>query len=160
MRIIVVSDTHRAQIEAIERIQEMDRPDLILHLGDNVEDGENMARILGIETIIVRGNGDYGDEYPFDRIIEVEGKKIFMTHGHRYNIRWDHMPLYYKGQEVGADIILYGHTHRPVNLREDGILIMNPGSPVLPRQLERIGTMGLIEIKDGEIKSQIIALTS
>lgn len=155
MRIIVISDTHRQQKELIEKLRELDKADLILHLGDNVEDGENLAKIFGVETLIVRGNGDFDPEYPYDRLIDVEGRRIFMTHGHRYNARSGFMSLYYKGLENQADIVLYGHTHIPVNVNEKGIIIMNPGSPSLPRQIERIETFGLIEIND-DIKTEII----
>lgn len=158
MRIIVISDTHRRQRDLIDRMMKLPKPDLILHLGDNVEDGENISKIFGIETLIVRGNGDFNSDYPYDRIVNVGDKKIFMTHGHRHNVKRDFMSLYYRGLELGADIVLYGHTHVPVNVIEKGIVIMNPGSPSLPRQKERIETIGLIEI-NGDIKTEIIEMT-
>src|SRR5690554_5693091 len=133
MRILVISDTHR-NIDSLTSVMEDQKPDLILHLGDNVEDGEMISRIYGLETIIVRGNGDFNQDYPNDRVLDLAGKRIFMTHGHRYSVRNGHMSLYYKGLETGADIVLYGHTHIPVNLREKDLIIMNPGSPSLPRQ--------------------------
>lgn len=157
MRILVISDTHR-NIDSLTSVMEDQKPDLILHLGDNVEDGEMISRIYGLETIIVRGNGDFNQDYPNDRVLDLAGKRIFMTHGHRYSVRNGHMSLYYKGLETGADIVLYGHTHIPVNLREKDLIIMNPGSPSLPRQWERVKTVGLIEI-NGNISSQIIELT-
>lgn len=157
MRILVISDTHR-NIDSLTSVMEDQKPDLILHLGDNVEDGEMISRIYGLETIIVRGNGDFNQDYPNDRVLDLAGKRIFMTHGHRYSVRNGHMSLYYKSLETGADIVLYGHTHIPVNLREKDLIIMNPGSPSLPRQWERVKTVGLIEI-NGNISSQIIELT-
>lgn len=157
MRILVVSDTHR-NIDSVSKVIEDQKVDLILHLGDNVEDGENISKIFGIETIIVRGNGDFTSDYPFDRLVDIAGKRIFMTHGHRYSVRHGHMSLYYKALESGADIVLYGHTHIPVNLREKDLIIMNPGSPSLPRQMEKTKTIGIIEI-NGDIKTQIIKLT-
>jgi len=157
VRIIVISDTHRHQVDLIDRMIEIEKPDLILHLGDNVEDGEKISKIFGIETIIVKGNGDFNSDYLYDRILEVEGKRIFMTHGHRYNVKKSHMSLYYKGLKTDADIVLYGHTHVPINVKEEGIIIMNPGSPSLPRQRERIKTIGLIEI-NGDITTKIIEM--
>lgn len=158
MRIIVISDTHRHNLDLMEEIIEIQKPDLILHLGDNVEDGEYLSEKSGIETIIVRGNGDYDPDYPFDRVVDVAGKRIFMTHGHRYSVRDGFMSLYYKGLEVHADVVLYGHTHVPVNLKEKNIIIMNPGSPSIPRQGERIETIGLIEI-NGDITTEILNVT-
>ena len=158
MRIIVVSDTHRIEDEIIEAIGEMEKPDLILHLGDNVEDGENLGKIFGVETHIVKGNCDLNPDYPNDRIVDIGAKKIFMTHGHRHGVKSGFMSLYYKGLEVGADIVLYGHTHVPINVKEKGLIIMNPGSPSLPRQEPRIKTFGLIEIEGEEIKTKIIEI--
>lgn len=158
MRIIVISDTHRQQIDLIHSLIDLQKPDVILHLGDNVEDGENLSKIFGIETIIVKGNGDFNSDYPYDRILDLAGKRIFMTHGHRYNVKNSYMSLYYKGLEVKADMVLYGHTHVPLNVNEKGMIIMNPGSPSLPRQMERIKTIGLIEINK-EITTEIIKIT-
>ena len=157
MRILVISDTHRV-LDSVNKVIEVEKPDLILHLGDNVEYGENISKLFGIESIIVRGNGDFTSDYPFDRLVDLAGKRIFMTHGHRYSVRHGHMSLYYKALESSADIVLYGHTHIPVNIREKGLIIMNPGSPTIPRQMEKIKTLGLIEI-NGDIKTEIIKLT-
>lgn len=157
MRIVVISDTHGSQVDLIDKMTTLQKPDLILHLGDNVEDGENISKIFGIETLIVKGNGDYNADYPYDRIVDVAGKRIFMTHGHRYSVKNGHMSLYYKGLETDADVVLYGHTHVPLNLDENGIIIMNPGSPSLPRQQERIKTIGLIEINE-KITTKIIKI--
>ena len=157
MRILVISDTHRHNLDLIEDIIELQKPDRILHLGDNVDDGEYLSEKSGIETIIVRGNGDYDSDYPFDKLIDLGGKRIFMTHGHRYSVGDGFMSLYYKGLEVEADVVVYGHTHVPVNVREKDIIIMNPGSPSIPRQRQRIETVGIIEI-NGHIRSKIIEL--
>lgn len=157
MRIIVLSDTHRQRMGFIGEMIELEKPGLVLHLGDNVEDGEDIFRSFGIKTLIVRGNGDLDFDYPYDRIVNIEGKRIFMTHGHKYNVKKDFMNLYNKGVDVEADIVLYGHTHVPVNTEENGIIIMNPGSPSMPRQRQRIKTIGLIEINE-RIETKIIEL--
>jgi putative phosphoesterase len=56
-----------------------------------------------------------------------------MTHGHHYDVKWDYQRIFYKGLEMEADVILFGHSHVPVHVEEDGILIMNPGSTSHPR---------------------------
>lgn len=157
MKIIVVSDTHGDNKDVIEKIMELGKPDVLIHLGDYVEDGIKISKAFGVETIIVRGNGDYGSAYKDDELIELEGKKLFITHGHKYNVRNTIANLYYRGLELGADIILFGHTHVPVNVKEDGIIILNPGSPSLPRGINRKKTFGLIEIED-TINTKIIEI--
>lgn len=54
--------------------------------------------------------------------------------------------LYYRALELGADIVLFGHTHVHINLLHDNIIILNPGSPSFPRGMSRTKTFGLIEI--------------
>ena len=80
-----------------------------------------------------------------------------MTHGHRYNVRFNYTSLYYKGLELKADIVLFGHTHVPLNIKENNLIIMNPGSPSLPRSQDRKKTFGIIEIGD-RIKTEIVEI--
>lgn len=56
-----------------------------------------------------------------------DGLTLFMTHGHRFNK--DNLPPLKKG-----DVLLYGHTHVPLDITLDGIRIINPGSVSLPRE--------------------------
>lgn len=155
MKIIVVSDTHGRINEFINKLNNMEKPDLIIHLGDYVEDGEEIQNIIKVKTVIVKGNGDYFNQnYKEDMLLEVEGKKIFLTHGHRYNVRNRIDNLLYKCEELKADIALFGHTHIPIILEESGIMIMNPGSASYPRGNSIDKTFGIIEI-DGEINMTI-----
>lgn len=158
MRIAVISDTHGNNKEIIERLSEIEKPDFLFHLGDYVTDGIKISKALGIKPIIVRGNGDYlNTEYKEDELIEIEGKKIFLTHGHRYNVTMGIQNLYYKGLELGADMVLFGHIHIPLIEEIDDMIIINPGSPSLPRNREKTKTFCIIEIKD-KIESKIIKI--
>ncbi len=132
MRILLVSDTHGRSDELIEAVkdQEFDR---LFHLGDYVEDGEYIAQSLGLPATIVRGNGDFDPAYKDDEILEIKGKRILLTHGHLYNIRQGLTSLYYKALEEDLDLVVFGHSHIPVNIREGKTIIMNPGSPSFPR---------------------------
>ena len=155
MRIIVLSDTHGYINNVVGKMMTMYKPDLIIHLGDNARDGEKISQELGIESIVVKGNCDLGSIYNEDELIEIKGKKIFLTHGHRYDVNGGLNRIYYKGLEIGADIILFGHTHIPINIKEDNLIIMNPGSPTNPRKADKIPTFGLIDIKENIITSII-----
>lgn len=155
MKIAVMSDTHGHNKNIIEAILAMDKPDLLIHLGDYTKDGENISKILGIPVAIVKGNGDYDSPYKEDEVIEVKGKKIFLTHGHRHGVVRNLDNLYYRALELEVDLALFGHTHIPVNLKYDNIIIMNPGSPSLPRGGSNIKTFGLIEI-DENINTKIL----
>mgnify|MGYP001316294035 FL=1 len=145
MRIFVVSDTHGDTRGFINKVETMEKPDLIIHLGDYVEDGIKIERELKIDTVIVKGNGDYyREDFSEDRVLFINDKRIFLTHGHKYNVRYGEDNLMYKGQEVNADIVLFGHTHVPLLFEEANMAIMNPGSPSLPRGYSRKRTFGII----------------
>lgn len=158
MRIAVVSDTHGDNKNIIEKLSEIEKIDILLHLGDYVTDGIKISKALGLQTIIVRGNGDYlHTEYNENEIIELKGKKLFLTHGHKYNLQNGITNLYYKGLELGVDIVLFGHIHVPIIEKIENMIIMNPGSPSLPRSASRIKTFGLIEIED-TIETKIVEI--
>ncbi|HLS53338.1 MAG TPA: YfcE family phosphodiesterase, partial [Tissierellaceae bacterium] len=113
MRILAVSDTHGRCEGIIKEVKNREKFDLLFHLGDYVEDGDKIAQELDIPAVIVRGNGDFYSHYQDEELVEFSGKTIFLTHGHMYNVRFDISNLYYRGRELGADLILFGHTHVP-----------------------------------------------
>ena len=86
-----------------------------------------------------------------EQLIELENKKILMTHGHEYGVKSSLLNLNYRAKELGADIALYGHSHIAAIEKHDGIWFVNPGSVSLPRGLRH--TIAFIEIKDGVINS-------
>lgn len=74
----------------------------------------------------VMGNCDrVGDE---EKIIEVDGVKILLTHGHLYGVKSSYLRLIYKAKEEGVDVVIFGHTHQPIIMQEEEILLLNPGS--------------------------------
>lgn len=158
MKIAVISDTHGNNKDIIEALLSMDdKPDTLIHLGDYVEDGEKISKILGIPMIIVKGNGDYMSNYNETELIERAGKKLFLTHGHRHNVVRNFDRLYYKALELGADMALFGHTHIPVNIVYDDIIIFNPGSASYPRGGSNTKTFGVIDI-DEKIEAKILSI--
>ncbi len=158
MRIAVISDTHGNNKEIIEMLLEIEKPDILFHLGDYVTDGVAISKALGFENIIVKGNGDYfHTEYNEDEFVEIRGKKFLLTHGHKYNVQNGLTTLYYKGLELGADIVLFGHTHIPIIEKIEDMVIMNPGSPTLPRNSGRMKSFGIINIGN-TIETKIIEI--
>ena len=50
-------------------------------------------------------------------------------------------------------MVIYGHTHRPVIAKENGIMVLNPGSLTYPRQEGRRYTYIIMEIdENGEVE--------
>ena len=129
MKILVVSDSHGA-ISYMERAAELEQPRLIIHLGDRVEDAEELERRWPDPVYIsLPGNCDYFRSDRPDRLLrKLGGMNIFMTHGHRYGVKSDLLRLTLAAREAGAEIALFGHTHRALLEKEDGLWIMNPGA--------------------------------
>ncbi|AJA47446.1 phosphodiesterase [Clostridium pasteurianum DSM 525 = ATCC 6013] len=152
MLIGVLSDTHRINGYIKEACKYTKDCDIIMHLGDNVEDVGEIKQYYKGKIINVSGNCDYTD-VPSEKIEIIEGKKFFLTHGHRYNVKSSLMNLKYKALETGADIVLFGHTHIAISAEEDGILFINPGSVSMPRNGKN--SIAFIEIVDGNIKYNI-----
>lgn len=150
MKILVVSDTH-GNIDDLIHNTQSEKFDMLFYLGDYIEDGIEISKRLNIDYKMVRGNGDRKNQnFNDDEIFDIEGKKIFLTHGHKYNVNFGIQNLFYKGKEIEADYIFFGHTHIPILEKIEDIIIMNPGSPTLPRTSDRQRTFGIIEIGKNE----------
>ncbi len=156
MLIGVISDTHRYKWVIEEAVKKMGEVDMIIHLGDNVQDVEEIAKYFKGKIINVKGNCDFSKSVPVDIIEMIEGKKFFITHGHRYDVKNSMTRLKLKALEVNADVVLFGHSHVSGIAYEDGIWFVNPGSPAVPRN--GFFSVALIKIEEGEVKASIIEL--
>ena len=154
MRIGVISDTHMIISSIDELGGKIKGMDLIIHLGDNVDDIPTLQKNYSGRIINVKGNCDFSTSVPNDRLEEICGKKIFLTHGHRYGVKDNLLKLRYKALETGADIVLYGHTHIAQIDYEEGIWYINPGSASLPRDGDR--SFVIISIDKGKIMPNLI----
>ena len=145
MKILVISDTH-GRDENFDRVLEIEeKPDMLIHLGD----------IEGSERYIA-GNNDYFSDLPMEKEIYVGNHKIFMTHGHYYNVSVETQTIVNEGIGRGADIVMFGHIHRPVYENENGVLLLNPGSLSLPRQIGHEPTYAILTIDDDDdVKCEI-----
>lgn len=153
MRAVVFSDTHSntaLMVEAVKRF----RPDLLIHLGDYVRDTTVLKyEFPEIPLYSVRGNCDIGVDAPDIDIVQMGQVKVFITHGHLYNVKYDHSyTLAYAAQERGASIALFGHTHEPLNEELGSLRLINPGSAGKGSK----PTCAIIEVFDnGGIASEI-----
>lgn len=98
---------------------------------------------------VVRGNCDWSGDYPQERIVEFGGERIFLTHGHRYNVRAGVTELASAAAKAGAGIAVFGHTHIPLAEERYGVILLNPGSITEPRQEVRKPTYLVLEKEPG-----------
>ncbi len=134
MKALVFSDSHgyiKNMIKAIDHFK--DEIDIIIHLGDYVDDVSELLYLYDIPIYNVAGNNDFTN-IPNEKILNIENNKIFITHGHEYNVYFGADRIYYRLKEIGANIGLYGHSHTPFALADDDIIILNPGSISYPRR--------------------------
>jgi hypothetical protein len=54
-----------------------------------------------------------------------------------------------------ADVVVFGHSHIPVNQATDGQRIFNPGSPT-DRRRQPHGTLGVLDVHDGRLVAAAI----
>lgn len=141
MKILVLSDSHRA-LGAMLEAAEIENPDVIVHLGDHVSDAEDLSYALNtVDFYRVKGNCDFGAQAPETILTELCGKRLFLTHGHLFGVKRELSALEREANRLGADIALFGHTHRPLLETRGGVQYMNPGAA-------RDGCYGVIEMKN------------
>ena len=160
MLIGLISDTHipdRAKEIPQKVIETFNDVDLILHAGDltSMEVIEKLEEIA--PTMAIQGNMDRikGIDLPKARVIEAEDLKIGLIHGEVYP-RADTQQLLYLARQLGVDILVSGHSHQPKIEQIEGILLLNPGSPIVPRLADR--TVMLLEINKKEVDVEIIKI--
>jgi uncharacterized protein len=150
-KVLIVSDSHGWKDELQYLKHKHSSVDVLIHCGDSELMADDDA-INGFVT--VRGNCDYEKEFSEDAVVEVADRKIFVTHGHHYNVKSSLMSLGYRAKEVNANIVCFGHSHLLGFEMVDGILFINPGSIRLPRgRHER--TYVILEIKDHHIEVKV-----
>lgn len=132
MKIGVIGDTHRNYKYIDKAIGHLKKCELILHTGDNFQDSKYINKITGIDTIGIKGNCDFEDVED-EIVFDVEGYRILLCHGHKYDIKYSLRSIKTRALELNVDIVIFGHSHIPVNYKEDEILFLNPGSAALPR---------------------------
>lgn len=148
MKLLIISDIHGSSYYAkkILEIRERENSDKIILLGDLYYHGPRnsltkeydpkiVAEILNSlkdEILAVKGNCDaevdqmISDFELKDNLkLEINGFKVFFTHGHKYNI--DNLP------EEKIDILIYGHFHTGFIKEKNGIIFANAGSISLPK---------------------------
>ncbi|MDD5005624.1 MAG: metallophosphoesterase family protein [Candidatus Omnitrophica bacterium] len=160
MKIGVISDTHipeRAPELPKEIYSAFKDVDLILHAGDLItwDVLESLKKIGPVRAVY--GNMDtppVKSKLKEKEIIEAGNFKIGLIHGSGSPAN---LISFAKGAfEQKMDVIVFGHSHNPVNEKKSGILFFNPGSPT-DTVFAPYKSYGILEIND-EIKSSIIKL--
>ena len=164
MRFLVISDSH-GRYERISELLSMHRSiDALIFLGDGLSDLERAgAYESGATVFAVKGNCDWSSFLGTSRaedemLLNFEGCRFLLMHGHTRGVKHGLTNAIYAAQERGADILLFGHTHEPLEKYipdgneyslEKPMRIFNPGS--LGASGDGWGYFGLIEIRGNDI---------
>lgn len=153
MKILVVSDTHGDFNSLLRAVKAQPDAEVIVHCGDGDEQVQLLKDAYKDKMIVgVRGNNDWNSFLPSTETLSILGKKIFITHGHLYNVKIGLYKIMCAAREAEADILLYGHTHIALTSYEDGIHLMNPGSCH-----GYMASYGILEITEkGDILTNIV----
>ena len=150
MKIAFIGDTHHNEraIEVVTKYINSLEIDIVIHLGDCVEDIKLIEKSFKGKIHAVAGNCDFSNIYPKENIININGVKIFFTHGDLYNVKNTMNSIAIKAESIGADVVLFGHTHIPLREEYRNIVFMNPGSIPKPSPWAEGKYIGFIEISN------------
>ena len=142
MKILVLSDSHGAVDRCAQCVEAL-QPDHVLHLGDCIRDAWRLQeRFPALPMDAVPGNCDWGVDAQAERerLLELGGVRLLMMHGHTRHVKLGHLAACYVARELGAQVLLFGHTHRPLVDFDGQLWVLNPGS------VRDQGTCGIITI--------------
>lgn len=163
MRVGLISDTHGDASAWEKAVEFMGEVDLILHAGDVLYHGVfnpvlqsydpgRLAELMndaGVPVLHARGNCDSEvDQMALDApmlsefaVARLGGFSVLVNHGHAR----EEAELARMASSGGRGLVFRGHTHVPSLNRVEGVLVVNAGSPSLPKQEPALPTAGLIE---------------
>ena len=161
VRVVVLADTHVPDFA--KRLPDglapaLRRADLILHAGDVTAPAllDELAEYAPVHVALGNNDGPDGEAWGGREEIhlEVEGVRLAMLH--------DSGPA--KGRErrlrrrfPDADVVVFGHSHIPIDAEAEGLRLFNPGSPTWKRR-QPAATYGTLAIGDGRVRARITAL--
>ena len=154
MKVLVISDSHGNYAHALKAHELAGPVDHIVHLGDGADDAGLMEQVLEVPVHRVAGNCDCDTELPHDLTLEFGEYRVFLTHGNRHRVKSGLAQLIGKGMEVGATVVLYGHTHQPTVASAEGMLLVNPGTLKQGAQ----GSYAILTLDGSEPRAEIFPL--
>jgi putative phosphoesterase len=149
----IISDTHGLVRPDVHTA--LAGVELILHAGD--VGGQDILMELGLIAPVraVFGNTDAPGEPGLAEAIEVMigGVTIHVSHGHEVGSPSAAKLL----DRYAADVIVFGHTHRPLVARAGGRLVLNPGAAG-PRRFDILPSVARLTIAGGLVDAELVAL--
>lgn len=158
MTILVLSDSHGNCTALQKAVDLAGNVDAIIHLGDGYRQMAHL-RLPDVPVYFVLGNGEdmqmmRRDDVKRELLVDFEGIKILMMHGHTHNVKFGVDRALMHAAELEADVLLFGHTHQPYHKKhrvfDKEIDVFNPGSVGEPK-FGSVGSFGIVTIRDGQL---------
>jgi len=160
MKILVLSDTHipiAAQDLPKAVYAAIDEVDMIFHAGDFIEP-KLLDKLKSLKEVkAVCGNMDSREvrmQLSPKEVVAIGKFKIGLIHG--YGAPSELMNTVRREFDM-IDCLVFGHSHAPVNIKKDGILFFNPGSPT-DKIFASKNSYGILEVTDKKIEGKIVEL--
>lgn len=147
MKIGLISDTHGLlRPEALAALQGCER---IVHAGD-IGKPEILEALRDLAPLtVVRGNNDEDDSWasnvPHHAVLRIDGIGIYVVH---------EMADVPEQLPAGIDVVVTGHSHKPLQKQQHGVLFINPGSAG-PRRFKLPISVGFLTIENGQVTGEL-----
>ena len=153
---LVVSDTHGHDDNFYRALDAEEPLSGIIHCGDFEGSEGKFALASNCPVYFVAGNNDFFSDLSRELEFDLEGHRAFLTHGHNYLVSMDLEYIRSEAVSREADIVFFGHTHKPVAKLIQGTYLFNPGSLSYPRQEGRRPSYLVLDIdSEGTLSYEI-----
>ena len=146
MKILIVSDTHRHNTNILDVVEKVKPIDLLVHCGDIEGSEDIITQAAGCPVQIVQGNNDFWSAMPKEKEFLIGEYKVWLTHGHNYYVSMNYETIKQEARSRDVDIVMCGHTHKPVVDISHDLTLINPGSMSFPRQEGRKPSYIIMEL--------------
>ena len=159
MKILIVSDTHRRDGNLREIIEKQSPFDMLIHLGDTEGSEAYFKEWVNNDNCVihvVRGNKDFFSQTDKEKEISIGKYRAFLTHGHMYGVSFELETIKEEARARKVDIVMFGHTHKPLVDKRGRTLFLNPGT--VGKGLRP--TYGILTVEGDRIDGRTVFLDS
>ena len=101
MKILIVSDSHRYNVNLLAVLERTGPYDMLIHCGD-VEGSEyTISEAAGCPVVMVQGNNDFFSSLPREEEFMIGRYKVWVTHGHHYYIAMNTETIKQEAVKIG-----------------------------------------------------------